>query len=199
MKKVTRFSLWGIGSVVFILAVSFQISEHQKRTEEERHLELQAAITEDAKALAKCASKTLNASGLRTLVVKAYWIPGFYFKKTAEVLATQGYPIGEPSDADFKEVALSNIKVKFVSQELDAILERCVRKYPYAKDNDYWPIFWTALEYEPEFAAALQEVKDENEKILAPYRRIKEARKKAEAEEQQKRMDALFKQNPAIE
>ncbi len=197
MKKVTRFSLWGIGSVIFILAVSFQISEHQKLTEEERRLELQAAITEDAKALAKCASKTLNASGLRTLVVKAYWIPGFYFKKTAEVLATQGYPIGEPSDADFKEVGLSN--VKFVSQELGAILERCVRKYPYAKDDDYWPIFWTALEYEPEFAAALQEVKDENEKILAPYRRIKEARKKAEAEEQQKRMDALFKQNPAIE
>ena len=121
----------------------------------------------------------------------------FYFKKTAEDLATQGYPIGEPSDADFKEVGLSN--VKFVSQELGAILERCVRKYPYAKDDDYWPIFWTALEYEPEFAAALQEVKDENEKILAPYRRIKEARKKAEAEEQQKRMDALFKQNPAIE
>ena len=196
MKKATRTALWGIGSVAAVIAVLFQISEYQKRSEEESRLELQAVMEEDAAALAKCASKTLNAAGLKAVVMQAYRFSGFDFRKTKEVLDKTGGPPHEPYP---HELTMGVTLQWMYFQEIKAVAERCGAKYRNSGNDKYWSHFWVVLENEPEFKAVLQKAKDENEAILSPYRKLNAAREEAKAEEQRNRMDALFKQNPAIE
>ena len=191
MRKIARFFLWGIGSLVLIFIATIGVGEYIQHSKEERRFELEAAKSEDATELAKCASRILKASALRTMITRIYSFGGFEFRELARTHVKLGYPIPEPSESYFREVAMN--RTNSASTEIEATIERCGTKLGYSLDESYWTFFWGALEHQPEFSAVLEKLKSENEEILAPYRPKLAARKKAEADEAQKMKDALYK------